>query len=626
MAATVAVADRDRTLVQRLEQELRRNGFEVLTAFSVAGALQLFETRRVDVLLAELQLGETSAVALLSKLRERYPEVRAVLMSRHVSAEEYKRALRLGAVELLTKPFEMGAMLEAVSTAADCERSFRGSLHGITLFDVLQMLHLGKRSVSLHVGDSGRVHFSEGEIIHAVCDGTYGIRALEKLLATPSGTVQTTALTTKEQTISAPFNALLLDTVRQIDEKRRDAAGGMQLDDQTLDELFGDDFGFDAELAASEGRPDATDGGANSPGTGSPLGTPGAVAQGGGDASARRPTGPMRPVMEAAPSPWPSVSASETAGRAPGTTSPAVAQQGQRMSSEPLSRGLSSGVYASPRGIYVAPATSSTEYPPRRRWLVPLLVLLVAVSATGVFVLLRVIMTTDDELAGQEAVRGESRLTRTHTTAQTEGIVAGPAASAGDSRRLADRRAPETSRGAASEADRVIQLTIHTEPDGLQLLNATSGTPLGKSPVILEVSMADLPVAIRALAGTRRSEPRTVLEELPMASESEVTADFEDWFAAAMQDRRDKQPRRRRQRPKSARRRRKGRRVTPASAAGVVPGARAGAPTVVTSGAAPESKPARDQPAFETLEEAQSEDRAAFDVIREDKPAFGTVD
>lgn len=239
----VLVVDDDRTFRTMIVRDLSRNGLDVREASSVAEAEALLRQERVDVLLTDLRMAEHDGIDLMARTRSLSPHTKAVLMSGYASARDYKTALELGAVTVLCKPFSPSELLAAIKQAEECAVGYHGTLHGISLIDVLQLFHLAKRSVTVTVGGSagGVIHMRQGEVVGAKQGQRTGRGALLKLLAGSGGAVSTATLNGHEVTIDEGFDALLLDALRELDEggvgHDDDASESTEPDDRQLGEL-----------------------------------------------------------------------------------------------------------------------------------------------------------------------------------------------------------------------------------------------------------------------------------------------------------------------------------------------------------------------------------------------------
>lgn len=223
---SVLVVDDDQQLVSAISRDLRANGYDVLSASSVDGALEQLTEKPSDVVLTDLRMAEADGIDLLLAIRERGLSSRPILMSAYATARDHQKAVELGAVRVLCKPFGSRELLDAIQQAIDCATGFRGSVHGLSLIDMLQMFHYGRRSITLRVDDAvpGEIHFEDGEIVHAEHGDSTGEEALKAILAMPTGSLSTGAFHGGSTTIERSFQSLLLDLLRTVDEQERDEA------------------------------------------------------------------------------------------------------------------------------------------------------------------------------------------------------------------------------------------------------------------------------------------------------------------------------------------------------------------------------------------------------------------
>jgi ActR/RegA family two-component response regulator len=221
---SILIVEDDEQFRAAVARDLSHRGFDVSTVNSVADALSRLHQRVFDVLLTDLRLGERDGIDLLGQLTDVAPETRTILMSAFATARDHQRAIELGAVQVLCKPFTSMELTLAIQQAVECETGFRGSLHGLSLIDVLQMFHYARRSVRVTVGGrlGGEIHVREGEIVHAVQGELVGEEALRRILAMPSGSVRSGPLDGDERSIERGFQGLVLDLLRELDEAGQD--------------------------------------------------------------------------------------------------------------------------------------------------------------------------------------------------------------------------------------------------------------------------------------------------------------------------------------------------------------------------------------------------------------------
>jgi DNA-binding NtrC family response regulator len=101
------IVDDDEQLRQTLARRFTRQGLSVVTAESGEEALGKMGPGRYDVALLDLHLPGMTGIELLGKLKELYPELEAIVLTAHGSIETAIQAMKQGAYDYLTKPFQL---------------------------------------------------------------------------------------------------------------------------------------------------------------------------------------------------------------------------------------------------------------------------------------------------------------------------------------------------------------------------------------------------------------------------------------------------------------------------------------------------------------------------------------
>ncbi len=91
----------------RLWRSGLRQGMAVAEASNGEDALVKFAQTGCDVALLDLQLPDTTGIELLGQLKERQPELEAIMLTAHGSLETAIQAMKAGAYDYLTKPFHL---------------------------------------------------------------------------------------------------------------------------------------------------------------------------------------------------------------------------------------------------------------------------------------------------------------------------------------------------------------------------------------------------------------------------------------------------------------------------------------------------------------------------------------
>jgi CheY-like chemotaxis protein len=222
-APVIVIADRDAEIRESVRGFMSARGYCVEPAADADAAAELLRGRDIDVLISELALRGADGTDLLSLARTWAPSTRRIAIAADVTSRDRDAALRHGAVRVLAKPLSLLELADAIGLARDCADGLHGWMHRMSLIDVLQMYHLAGQSLVLHVrGDiEGAIALRRGELVDAECRGRAGMPALVELLAVKRGQLETSALDHRRRSISGPFDHVLLDGLRALDETRR---------------------------------------------------------------------------------------------------------------------------------------------------------------------------------------------------------------------------------------------------------------------------------------------------------------------------------------------------------------------------------------------------------------------
>jgi two-component system NtrC family response regulator len=106
MAFKILVADDDESLRRVMEFNLKQEGYDVKAVADGAQALERLKNERFDLLLSDMKMPGLSGLELLMRALELDREIKVILITAYATVQQAVEAVKLGAFDYVTKPFE----------------------------------------------------------------------------------------------------------------------------------------------------------------------------------------------------------------------------------------------------------------------------------------------------------------------------------------------------------------------------------------------------------------------------------------------------------------------------------------------------------------------------------------
>ncbi len=170
----ILIVDDEVAIVQMLSRILRKDGYEVLEADSAAKALESAQGNVPDLVLLDLNLPDENGLVVLGRILRAHPATQIVMMTGQGDIETAVQAMKLGARDFLTKPFEPSQLRSSLQSLWR-QNSEYGSVTKIPIGDSPEIQEVWSQisryaipDVSiLLVGESGTGKELFARVIHA---------------------------------------------------------------------------------------------------------------------------------------------------------------------------------------------------------------------------------------------------------------------------------------------------------------------------------------------------------------------------------------------------------------------------------------------------------------------------
>ena len=100
------LVDDESRILSALRRTLRREGYEILTAESVAEGLRILQSRKVDLVLTDQKMPGMSGLEFLGQVADRYPHVARLLITGWPEEIPRDQIELLGIRALIPKPWD----------------------------------------------------------------------------------------------------------------------------------------------------------------------------------------------------------------------------------------------------------------------------------------------------------------------------------------------------------------------------------------------------------------------------------------------------------------------------------------------------------------------------------------
>lgn len=103
---TVLITDDDESLRRVIEYNLSDKGYRLLLAGNGEEALSIFKSEDVDVVVTDIKMEKMDGLELLEKIKKLKSTALVIMITAHGTIETAVKAMKLGAYDYITKPFD----------------------------------------------------------------------------------------------------------------------------------------------------------------------------------------------------------------------------------------------------------------------------------------------------------------------------------------------------------------------------------------------------------------------------------------------------------------------------------------------------------------------------------------
>ncbi|KKM62124.1 hypothetical protein LCGC14_1524840 [marine sediment metagenome] len=118
---TILIADDDENLRRIIEYNLSNKGYRVLLASNGEEALDIFKNDDVDIAVTDIKMEKIDGIELLEEIKKLKSNALVIMITAHGSIETAVKAMKLGAHDYITKPFDRDELQIVIEKALNLQ-------------------------------------------------------------------------------------------------------------------------------------------------------------------------------------------------------------------------------------------------------------------------------------------------------------------------------------------------------------------------------------------------------------------------------------------------------------------------------------------------------------------------
>lgn len=103
-------------------QQVLKGRYTVFTATGGKEGLDLMAQNSMDLVVLDLRMPDMDGITVLREIKKRYPDTEVILLTAYASLDSARSALRLGAFDYLTKPFDKDDVINVIERGLQKKR------------------------------------------------------------------------------------------------------------------------------------------------------------------------------------------------------------------------------------------------------------------------------------------------------------------------------------------------------------------------------------------------------------------------------------------------------------------------------------------------------------------------
>ena len=115
--AKVVIIDDEAAILELMTKLVRSTGHQVTGCLTGTEGMAAIRSQKPELVIVDLRIGDINGLDIVNMCREDFPSTAVIMVTGHGTIETAVEAMRLGAFDYLTKPFDLGDLVKTVNQA-----------------------------------------------------------------------------------------------------------------------------------------------------------------------------------------------------------------------------------------------------------------------------------------------------------------------------------------------------------------------------------------------------------------------------------------------------------------------------------------------------------------------------
>ncbi len=115
--AKLVIIDDEAAILELMTKLCKAAGHQVFGCTTGIDGIAAIRANQPELVIVDLRIGDVNGLDLVSMCRDQFPNTAVIMVTGHGSVETAVEAMRLGAFDYLTKPFDLGDLIKTINQA-----------------------------------------------------------------------------------------------------------------------------------------------------------------------------------------------------------------------------------------------------------------------------------------------------------------------------------------------------------------------------------------------------------------------------------------------------------------------------------------------------------------------------